>query len=100
MNKNTIRLRDDEVNLMDYKIGDTCQVEIKGILKGIKEEQDYSTDNPIPLGSKDKLKPPKKYIEYTVEIQKVKEEKPKEEEGKGKEDFFGEDKKTGKYFTK
>ena len=92
MKNSTIRLRDDECNLSAYKIGDKCEIAIKGIMKGAKEEQDYG-DGPVPVGKKSPE--PKKYIEYTIEVSKVKQEEPKKDDG-----FFNKDKRVDYGSTK
>jgi hypothetical protein len=87
MKNSTIRLRDDETDLSAYKIGDECDIKIKGIMKGAKEEQDYG-DSPVPVSPGKKSPEPKKYIEYTIEVKKVQSKEP-EKDG----DFFNKDKR-------
>ena len=71
----TIHLTDKEVNLSDYKIGDTCDIQIKVKVKGMNERQEYSS-GPIEATSKppEPSKPPKKYIEYQLEVQEATED--------------------------
>ena len=89
MKNSTIRLRDDETDLSAYKIGDECDIKIKGIMKGAKEELDYG-DGPscVVPGPGKKSPEPKKYIEYTIEVKKVQSKEPE----KGG-DFFNKDKR-------
>lgn len=94
MKNSTIRLRDDEVDLSGYKIGEECEIEIKGIMKGQKEEQDYS-DMPMPVSAEKKSPEPKKYIEYTVEVLKVKKDSPAK-----KDSFFDKNPNVGYGHTK
>lgn len=94
MDNSTIRLRDDEVDLSKFKIGDVCEITIKGIMKGMEEREEYK-DGPQPVDSKAPAKKPKKYIEYNIEVQKAKEE----DNEKGK-NWFKKDSRVGELSTK
>jgi len=88
MKNSTIRLRDDEVSLENYKIGDICEIVIKGKMMGQKVEEDYSDSLCCSPEETTKKKEPKKYVEFTIEVQKVKQEEPKKDDG-----FFNKDKR-------
>jgi hypothetical protein len=93
----TIRLTDNEVDLSDYKLGDICEIKIKGKITGMEERTEMN-DMSMEVGAKKDKKPSKKYIEYSIEVQKAKEES--EDKIESPDNFFSEDEKTGKYATK
>lgn len=98
MEERIIRLRDSEVgDLMGKKDGEEFDLTIKVKFRGWGDQEDYSTVAPVAPEeqSEGKDKKPKKYIEYKLEVQKAKEEKDEKED-----EFFGEDKRTGKFATK
>lgn len=96
MEMSEIRLRDDEVSLSDYQVGDECKITINGILKGIQERSDSDL-----VSSGEKEKKSKEYTEYTILVKKAKEESESTKSAKkSMDDYFKEDKRAGKYFTK
>lgn len=96
MKNSTIRLNDDEVDLSNYKIGDICEIKIKGKMMGQKVEEDYGDMGCMVGSPSEKKKEPKKYIEYTLDVQKAKINEP---EKKG-DNFFEKDKRVGETYTK